>query len=92
MIFVLLLISLFPAHSNSEQIIFNLEAQVSDIKKTIEHSQQFIDSHDSTSYIPLIESDVQRLEEQIKRLKDTLQYSLPSLPPQKNHDDTTLHK
>ena len=91
MISILLLISIFPAHSNSEQVIFNIEAQVSDIKKTIHHSQQFIDSHSSTSYIPIIESDILRLENQVNRLKTSLNQSSPSLSSE-NHDDTTLHK
>lgn len=92
MLFALFLICLTSAHSNNESIIFNIESQVSEIKKTIEHSKLFLDSSKETSYIPLIESDIQLLKKQIDRLESTLHQSSPSPLSQKDHDNATLHQ
>ena len=87
----LLLLGFIPAQTEYESTLFGIEAQVSDIKKTILHSQQFIDSQNSTSYIPIIESDILRLEHQIIRLDATLKNSSPTLSSD-SHDDTPLNK
>ena len=91
LILTMLLLGFIPAQSGHESTLFGIEAQVSDIKKTTQHCQQFLDSHSTTSYIPIIESDILRLENQVNRLKTSLNQSSPSLSSE-NHDDTTLHK
>ena len=82
MLLLLLIFNHRQAYSYDESVVYSLESQVSDIRKTIEHTQSYLQQTPTeAAYIGLIESDIDTLEQQLIRLKTSLQstYS-PSSP------------
>jgi hypothetical protein len=84
MLFVILLFVFQPSYSSNETVIYSLESQVSDIRKTIEHSQSFLNETPSDpAYITVIESDLRLLQEKVNRFGTLLKST--SYPPPSPH-------
>ena len=74
MLFLLLIFSHRQAYSYDESVVYSLESQVSDIRKTIEHTQSYLQQTPTeAAYLGLIESNINTLEQQLLRLNTSLQ-------------------
>lgn len=84
MLSLLLVFTFQPSYSSNETVIYSLESQVSDIRKTIKHTQFYLNEAPlDPAYVGVIESDLRILREKINRLDAQLEST--SLPPPSPH-------
>lgn len=84
MLFILLLFTFQPSYSSNETVIYSLESQVSDIRKTIKHSQFYLNEAPvDPAFVGVFESDLRILQEKMNRFKTHLEST--SYPPPSPH-------